>query len=313
MKYNIPLTDIPKIIFLLTIRHIIPYIPLNLKYFLADKIADSFISKTRHPVISNEIKKLSGADYFSEKQLLKIARDTDSNVKKDIFETWSYPQFNKKFFEQICQIEGQQHLDKALSEGNGVLIALCHFGSYKMLLPVLGFKGYKITQIAANPLEFIDRNSTLANKMIMEIEQNYEKSLPANFIYAKRFNREIFRVLQRGEILVVSLDGIKAAKREILPFLKRKIRLSPSIVQLSLKTKAPILPIFTVRDKNNTHRLIIHKQINISPEDPDPIMKFLNKFVYLMEIYIKKYPCHYAWFLYKNKTNPPSIGSIFID
>ena len=305
MKYNIPLTDIPKILFLFTIRHIIPYIPLRVKYFLAEKIADSFISKTKHSVIANEIKELLDTDYLSAKQFSQIARDTDCNVKKDLFETWSYPQFNKLFFERICHIEGKRHLDKALSKGNGVLIALCHFGSYKMLLPVLGFKGYKITQIAANPLEFIDKDST--------IEQNYEKSLPANFIYAKRFNREIFRVLQRGEILVVSLDGIKAAKREMLPFLKKKIRLSPSIVQLSLKTKAPILPIFTVRDKNNRHRLIIHKQIDISPGEKDPIMKFLNEFVYLMEIYIRKYPCHYAWFLYKNKTNPPPIGSIFID
>lgn len=311
MKYKIPFLDIPKAIFLLTIRFLIPYIPLKIKYILADKIADFSGSKIKQSIIAGEIKKIFGPGYFSQEQLSRIAWEADGNFKKDLFETWSYPKFTKEFFEEICQIEGREHLDKALAQGNGVLIALCHFGSYKMLLPSLGFKGYKITQVAAHPLEFTDKTSSFVKKMTMGIEQKYEDSLPADFIYAGKFNREIFRVLQRGEILVVSLDGIKAVERETLDFLNKKIRLSPSIARLSQKTKAPILPIFTVREKNNRHRLIIHRSIQVTEENPESIRGFLKTFISLMENHIKKYPSHYAWFLYKNKTDPPPIGSIF--
>jgi len=276
----------------------------------AEKISDILVFRTKHKVMSEEIKNVFGDRYFTRAQLRRISWEADSNFKKDLFETWNYPKYTPLFFDRICNVEGLEYLDSSLEKGNGVLVALCHFGCYKMLLPALGFKGYKIHQVAAHPLEFTDSQSSFAKTETMRIEQEYEKSLPAGFIYTGRFNRELFRVLQRGEILVVTVDGIKAEKRISLPLLRRRIRLSPSIGHLSLKTGAPVLPVFTVRDKNNQHRVIIHKELQVQENGEDAVRQMMTEFVSLMERYLKKYPSHYTWFLYKNRTDPPPIGSI---
>jgi len=313
MKGILRTKDIPKLIFLNSIRYLIPYLPLRLKHLLAEWIAVITSKGIKAAKIKTALEELFGKELFPQEQMKKIVRETLSNVRKDMFEMWSFPVLKNEDIEDLCYIDGMDHLYCILKKGKGVIIALCHFGSYKMILPCLGSKGYKITQVAVNPLDFTDDNASVIKNKIMEIEYTCEKSLRANFIYMGSSARQIFRVLQNNEILVISVDGIADPKRITLPFFDRKIRLSPAVVRIASKLDSPVLPVFTVREKDNRHRIIILEEMTIDKDAENKEELFLKNFAYLMESYITKYPGHYAWFVYKNKTEPPAIGSVFTD
>lgn len=313
MKGILKPADIPKLIFLNSIRYIIPYLPFRLKHLLAERTAAVTSRGIKALEIKSALEELFGKDLFPSERIEQIVRETLGNVRKDMFEIWSLPAMSDKDIDNLCYMDGMKHIETALQKGNGAIIALCHFGSYKMILPCLGSKGYKITQIAVNPLDFIDNNSSVIKNKIMEIEYASEKNMKADFIYLGSSPRQIFRVLQNNEILVISLDGISDPKRITVPFFNRKIRLSPAVVRIASKFGTPVLPVFTIREDDNRHRIVVCEEITVDREAEDKEELFLKKFANLMENYIMKYPDHYAWFVYKNKTDPPAIGSVFTD
>ncbi|MCC6346066.1 MAG: lysophospholipid acyltransferase family protein [Nitrospirales bacterium] len=305
--------DIPKLAFLYSARFTIPYLPPGTKHVLAETLASFTSGGEKAAVMGEELRSLFGRGTLSEEAVSDIIRETVSNFRKDLFEIWSFKRLNSRTIGDLCSPEGLEHLEKARTKGKGILIALCHFGSYKMVLPCLGHRGYPITQIAANPLEFTGDSVSFMKNKVMEIEYRAERSLPAGFIYIGSSVREIFRVLERNEILVMSLDGVVDPKRITLPFLKRKIRLSPSIAKIARKYGTPVLPVFTIRSRDDRHRVIIHDELKVDWDREDSDRQLLAQFCRLMERYVTAYPSHYAWFLYKNRTEPPGIGPMITD
>jgi KDO2-lipid IV(A) lauroyltransferase len=300
--------DIPKILFLFTARHIIPYLPSRVKHVLAELLAILTTRGEKAAGMDAELEALFGPERLPAGQRRKVVREAVANFRKDLFEIWSFRRLTPRTIGQLCYPDGIENLDRALEKGRGAIIVLCHFGSYKMILPCLGHRGYKITQIAANPLEF-GRESFMKYK-VMAIELEAEKSLPADFIYIGGSVREIYRVLERNEILVVSLDGVMDPRRVTLPFFRKKIRLAPAGAKIARKFNTPLLPVFTVRGRDGRHRVIIHEELAVNWEDPDAERQVLEKFLALMERHVGEHPEHYAWFLYKNRTDPPKIGPI---
>lgn len=315
MKGTIHFSEAAKVFFLYTLRYTIPYLPLKLKHSLANSLAELTLHGEKAVVMKSELELLFGKGTFTGPEMKEIIMETLRNFRKDLFEIWSFPRLNKKKAEELCTIAGMEHLENALKKGKGVIIALCHFGSYKMILPCLGYKGYKITQVAANPIDLPGKDKSIVKNKTMQIEYQCEKSLPANFFYIGSTPRQIYRVLQNNEILVMSLDGILDPHRISAPFLQRKIRLSPSLLKIAERTKSPILPVFTIREKNDKHKIIIGNEIASGDvgDKEEQETNVLFKFGSLMEQYVKEYPSHYLWYLYKNKTEQPPIGSIIVD
>lgn len=314
MKGTLKIHEIPKIVFLYTFYGILPYMPLRFKHALAEWIAAVTCWGEKATAMQSELQLLFGKDVLSEGEIKSIIRETLVNFRKDLFEIRTFPRLNEKNIDDLCFAEGLELLNKSLQRGRGVIIALCHFGSYKMILPYLGYKGYKAMQLAVNPLEFTSENESIITNKLMKIELESEKSLPVKFIYLGTNLRQIYAGLQNNEILVISVDGVMDYKRIDIPFFKRKIRLSPSILRIAQKTQSPILPAFTIRERNNKHRIVILDEI--VPANGSVGMneyEFLSKFGRLMEEYIKQYPSHYAWYLYRNKVHPPRIKSIITD
>lgn len=303
--------DVPKTLFLFTARYLIPYLPLRLKRAAADVLAALTSGGEKMAVIGTELEALLGEERLPAARRRDVIRETVANFRKDLFEIWSFRRLSARTIGDLCVPEGIEHVDRALAGGRGAIIALCHFGSYKMVLPCLGYRGYKISQVAANPLEF--GGDSFMRSKVMALELAAEKSLPADFIYIGGPVRDMFRVLERNEILVVSLDGVMDPRRVELPFFRRRIRLSPGVARLARKLHTPVLPVFTVRGSDGRHRVIIHEDIAAGVKGEGAERLILERFRTLMERYVEEHPSHYAWFLYKNRTDPPRVGPVVTD
>lgn len=306
--------DVPKVFFLYTLRYFIPYMPFNLQHGLSKFLCWFTAWGEKYRVIEGQLRELFGTGAFSTKDVNNIVCQSVSNFRKDMFETWSFSRLNRHNIGKICRIEGINYIDDALSKGKGALIMLCHFGSYKMLLPALGYRGYSITQVAVNPLDFVKPKESVIRNITMAIEYECEAVLPADFIYLGQTSpRQMYRVLEANGLLAMSVDGVVDPKRVAVSLLSKKIRLSSAPVKIALKIGSPILPLFTVRGPDNIHTLVVEPPISISGEGgTETEFKVLQEYAKLMERHIKANPSHYGWFLYKNETSLPEIGKIII-
>jgi lauroyl/myristoyl acyltransferase len=115
--------------------------------------------------------------------------------------------------------------------------------------------------------------------------------------------------------VVISLDGIIGGKRMAMPFLNGTLLLSTGGASLSLSTGAPSLPVFIVRQKNDTHKIIIHEPVlnqdNDSFDKETFVDTWMKNYTRLFEYYVRNYPDHYARYLYTIRKYPlPELGYV---
>lgn len=310
---EIRVVNIIKTFFLYSVRLILPHVPLNSLYFIGNFLGNILVGQ-KAQIIKNDLGMLLGN--LSKPDLDRILRHTMQNFRKDLLEIWTFPKLNQNRINRMSYFEGIERLDKALEKGKGAILCITHFGSWKIILPALGYNGYKVNQIAANPLTFEKDTEASSHNIIMKLELESESSLPAKFIYLDEGKsiRQIYRVLANNEIVVISLDGIIGGKRMAMPFLNGTLLLSTGGASLSLSTEAPSLPVFIVRQKNNKHKIIIHEPVvnlNNGFDKEAFIDTWMKNYTRLFEHYVQDYPDHYARYLYTIRKYPlPELGYV---
>lgn len=310
---EIRVVNIIKTFFLYSVRLILPHVPLNSLYFIGNFLGNILVGQ-KAQIIKNDLGMLLGN--LSKPDLDRILRHTMQNFRKDLLEIWTFPKLNQNRINRMSCFEGIERLDKALEKGKGAILCITHFGSWKIILPALGYNGYKVNQIAANPLTFEKDTEASSHNIIMKLELESESSLPAKFIYLDEGKsiRQIYRVLANNEIVVISLDGIIGGKRMAMPFLNGTLLLSTGGASLSLSTEAPSLPVFIVRQKNNKHKIIIHEPVvnlNNGFDKEAFIDTWMKNYTRLFEHYVQDYPDHYARYLYTIRKYPlPELGYV---
>ena len=294
-----------KLGFLYTVRYGLVFLPHWFSVIVAKSIGILSKNGQQAKIIENELRSLFG-DGRSDEELKKIAVESIVNYKLDLFEIWSFPRLNKNRIDRLAIVEGFKNIDQALEKGNGVIIGLSHFGSWKMVIPALAYKGYKVHQVGLDPRYFIDKERPAHHNIIMEMEHKSEQSLPVHFIYIGKFLRSIFRALENNEVVIISLDGFMGSQKMEMPFFSRSLTLSTGPLMIAKKSKAPLLPVFPVRQKDNRHKVIVHEEIPIHiDEDKHQTMKnSLGCYIELLEQYVNKYPSHYGRILYDRYRDP---------
>jgi lauroyl/myristoyl acyltransferase len=300
-----------KVSFLCSVRHLIPYLPLSVTTLLA-KAATAVCRRSEQvDVIKVQLEKLFG-DAKSQAELEQIAVESICNNRKDLFEIWSFPRLSEKRISKFAYIEGREHLDSALRKGKGALIAVSHFGSWKMVIAALGYAKYKVNQIGVDPRDFIDANRPDHHNAIMDIEHRCDQSLPVKFIYIGKFLREAYRALARNEVVINSMDGFLGAKCVEVPFLKGVNRLSLGPLVMAVRSSAAFLPTFAVRQADNRYKITIHEEIKVDRDIPEEqaVKKALDDYLKVFEDYVSRYPSHYCRTLYDRAVDSHRIAAV---
>src|SRR4030042_4071809 len=145
---------------------------------------------------------------YSEKDIKKVIRRFFQCHVLNEIDVFLYPFLNRENIHEVTEVEGLRHLDDALKAGKGVILIHAHFSNAQMLMPALGYRGYKVNQIGFSPLNVLEGVHAITGRKLiplaytwMKIKESYEQKLPANFIYLKKDSlRKVFDCLKRNEV-----------------------------------------------------------------------------------------------------------------
>jgi lauroyl/myristoyl acyltransferase len=289
------------------LRIVAPLVPVRMLYALARTGGRIYFVLAQNTVkkMSYEFSALTGSDpAFDVDQV--VLRSCQNYISSEL-EVFLYRRMTSANIDAFVALEGASYLDAALAEGRGVILLHAHFGNAHMLMPALGHRGYTVNQVGLLPSDaaayveqVMDKRPDKTTVGWFKLKEQYEKSLPVNFIYLGKRMRPAIECLKRNEIMAISLDGVAGDMVE-LPFFRRKAKFLTGPVRLAKSTGAVIIPAFTVRNRNGSIRLIIEPPI----KDFDTVETGAAAFVSLLEGYVRKYPCHYARLL---AYNAPPFG-----
>jgi KDO2-lipid IV(A) lauroyltransferase len=228
-------------------------------------------------------------------RIVKACFMTMASSAVEFFMFMRYPQRIRKFVE----IEGLAHLESALAEGKGVVAVSAHFGSFPLLLSRLALEGYKV-------------HCVLRHMRDEKLDKLFEKKrdhMRVGSIYTQPRQECVnlsLNSLRNNEILFVQLDQNFGTGGVFVDFFGVKAATATGPIIFSLRTGAPLVPMFIYRLQGPKHRIVIEPgvQIEEGSDKEERILKTVAKLTVLIEQYIRKYPQEWGWIHKRWKARP---------
>ncbi|WP_286973687.1 lysophospholipid acyltransferase family protein [Acetomicrobium sp. UBA5826] len=177
---------------------------------------------------------------------LEVAREVVAksyiNLGRSVVEFLNLSKIGKKI-DEIVSVHDIENLNDALACGRGVILLTAHLGNWELAAAYLGIKDYPMRAIGA------EQRDARITKLISDVRASCGVET-----IGKGFDlRGAIRCLQEGNILGVLLDQDAKDKGIIAPFLGQPASTPYGPVKLAMKMRSPIVPLFIVRRKDNTH------------------------------------------------------------
>jgi KDO2-lipid IV(A) lauroyltransferase len=187
-------------------------------------------------------------------------------------------------------IRGKENLDAALGQGKGVIALGAHLGSFTLLGSRLAVEGYRFNLVVN-----VGRFQKLWERLAYYQGIVGQKTIPLKPTTASI--KKSLNCLRRNEILYIVAD--EQQRRGGLPvsFFGQIAYTPPGPAIFSLKTGAPILPMFVLREDESKRTLVIGNPVEIerTSDEKKDIETLTAKFTKAIEEMVRQYPSQWAW------------------
>ena len=223
-------------------------------------------------------------------EIKKLAREVFFNFSLTPLETlYAYVRPFDKFILKI-EIQGKERLDQALAQKRGVIGLGVHLGPFTLVGARLSLEGYPFNLII-NEGKFPKLWKRL-NDLQRRLGQNLFPPKPASVSVKKSLN-----ALRRNEILYLVADEQQIRGGLPVPFFGQTAYTPPGPAIFSLKTGAPILPMFIVREAGVPRTLVIGSPVEIerTSDEKKDTEQLTAKFTRVIEDIVRQYPSQWPW------------------
>jgi KDO2-lipid IV(A) lauroyltransferase len=188
------------------------------------------------------------------------------------------------------RIKGKEYLEEALAKKKGVIALGAHLGAFTLLGTRLAVEGYPVN-IMINQESFPKLWKRL-NAYQGIVGQKIFSPKPITTSIKKSLN-----CLRRNEILYLVADEQQRRGGIPVPFFGQKAFTPSGPALFSLKTGAPILPMFILRKNRIQWTLVIGQPIEIerTTDEKKDIGALTAKFTNAIEDFIRQYPSQWTW------------------
>jgi KDO2-lipid IV(A) lauroyltransferase len=216
-------------------------------------------------------------------ELRKLAWRNWLNYCKAWIDFFKIPRMDRTKLSSLLTKVGLEHLDAAMAAGRGVIVVAPHMGSWELAAASwaasYGEIGIMVEQI--EPRQLFEHVSAVRSKMRIHI-------IPLSRTGA----RDIMRMLKERRMVVLAIDRDILNTGRPFRFFGRPARFPTGAVEIALKTGAPLLPAFCIRDRNDAYIAIGDAPLFLTPsEDREAdIRSAMEQILASFERYIKRYP-----------------------
>jgi len=277
-------------------------LPLKLIFILSDGLLSiGFFSLVGMRKIAKESLTIAFGKEKSEDEINQILHDCFFNLGRGYIEMFCYIQRPELILKKLRLTDGSlQNLENAIKENKGVVGVSAHFGSFSLMLLHLGKLGYPIHTILRPSRDEIMEKSFQTHRARMNF-----KTILSFPRYA--CIRQSLTILRKKEVVVVLMDQNTDEKSGVfVDFFNQKAGTPTGAVTFAMHTGSPILPMFTMRDGKDSHKIIIepHFYLEIKHTDEETLQHNVQRITNIIERYIRKYPTEWGWMNKRWKSKP---------
>lgn len=252
-------------------------VPIERKKVAWENIQQSF----GHTMDKKAQKKLIKKVYLHFGQMMfelpHIFRLHDQNLEKYVFFT------------------NEKNYLNAMNKGRGVFLLTGHFGNWELMAAAVSLRFGGIS-VVARPIDLLP-----ADRLVEELRTRFKSSVIPK---QKAMRRILMTIKQKGVVGILLDQNVDWYDGVFVEFLGRWACTNKGLALMALKTDAPVIPLFSIRQPDG--RYCISFEDELKPVRTGDKTKDIeqNTLMYtrIIEEYVRKYPEQWFWFHRRWKT-----------
>jgi KDO2-lipid IV(A) lauroyltransferase len=194
-------------------------------------------------------------------------------------------------------VEGKDRLETVMKAHGRALVLTGHLGNWELLPAACRLTPYSITALA-RPLD-----SPALEAMSVRLREKAGMDI----VDKRDAVRSVMRALAAGRLVGILLDQ-NAARHEsaFVPFFGHAASTSKSIAVLALRTGAPVVPVFTWRERPGCHRVSVEAPIPVPDtiRSEEAVRELTRRCTQAIEEAIRRHPAQWLWVHDRWRTRP---------
>lgn len=200
------------------------------------------------------------------------------------------------------RVEGMEHARAALEHGRGALVMSLHMGNFELVVRTMPLHGLPVTATGR----------PMANPRLWARVARGRAATGAELIDVHRGAPEMLRALRANRLVAVMIDQYARRTRAVLaPLFGVRCPTSAGIATLALRSGAPVIPFYTVREGPERHFAAFLPPIDM-PDTGDrraDIAVGTARCNAVIEELIRKHPDQW-WWAHRRFRNSPDLPGL---
>ena len=193
---------------------------------------------------------------------------------------------------ELC---GMEHVHAAAALGKGILVLTAHYGNWELLAASHTLSIFPLS-VVVRPMD---------DPLMDRLVERFRRRSGVELIAKRQALPEIRDALRRGRMVGILLDqNASRAEGVFAPFFGIPASTSKALAVISLRTGAPVVPIFIRRVEGGRHR------VEVQPVIPSPlagdVADYTAAFNRSIEAAVRRAPAQWFWMHNRWKTRPRS-------
>lgn len=225
----------------------------------------------------------------SERVRKAIAKRSFRNVGMMVIEFLRIPGMNTEDFKKKVSFEGLDGALQLLEKKRGGLLLIGHFGNWELM----GFmsKVLKTSVLAiGKPIK--------ANERLYRFISKIREGAGLEVIPPENATPKVIRALSQNRLVGILIDQRAKRSRGVwADFFGRKVPTTPGLAVMAIRSGAPVVPVFIIRDGFRKHRLLIKEPIELvlTGDMKKDVEINTQRFTDTLEAMIRQYPDQWLW------------------
>jgi KDO2-lipid IV(A) lauroyltransferase len=224
----------------------------------------------------------------SKAEMRSIAKKNFQNLGMMAVEFFRIPGMDTETYKKKVEMEGVDEALKVLDKKKGGLLLLGHFGNWELMA--------LMSKVIEKPILVIAKS--IKQKKIDQWITKIRKEVGLELIPPKNATTKVIQALSQNQVVGILFDQRGKRRKGIwADFFGRKVPTTSGLAVMALRSGAPVLPVFMIRNGFQKHRLIVKEPLELIHtgdfrKDVEANTQLFND---TLESIIRQYPDQWLW------------------
>lgn len=278
------------------LNFIFGFIPVGVLLWIGRRLGIvAFMVNRKRRVIAYANLKAAFSNEKSPEELRAITKRVYQNVVQTFIEVLNLTKVNRKYVDRYVEIIDMDRIKNASASGRGTILLTAHFGDWELSSLVSSVVGF--------PIHVLVREQKM--KRLNELLNRLRESNGCKVIRKGMDVKNLIRELRAAHIVGILADQDAGKNGMFVNFFGRPTSSHAGTMEIAKHTDSIILPNFIVRTGGANHKLYLEEYIDFrNITSADPVKEALQKYMSLLERYVRQYPDQWLWLHKRWKSTP---------